>query len=235
MFCAPHFLRMQAGLVTQLASIAWAPLGGPATENVERLVLYVGALLLAIGALRAPSILRLVEPALAAGATLVIGYGLAGRLLPGVIHLERSRSAGGRLEQPITYWNAEGALAAVGLVLCARLAGDRTRPPAVRAAAATAVAPLGAGIYVSFSRGAIAAVVLGLVVLVAGAPSGAQVRAAVIALATGVAAAVAAAPFPGVASLSGAHTERDGAIVLVLLVLIAGAAALVTVRGGERE
>jgi hypothetical protein len=26
MFCAPHFLRMQAGLVTQLASMAWAPL-----------------------------------------------------------------------------------------------------------------------------------------------------------------------------------------------------------------
>jgi hypothetical protein len=26
MFCAPHFLRMQAGLITQLASIAWAPL-----------------------------------------------------------------------------------------------------------------------------------------------------------------------------------------------------------------
>ena len=64
---------------------------------------------------------------------MVIGYGLAGRLLPGLIELDRSRSAGGRLEQPITYWNAEGALAALGLVLCARLAGDRTRPPAVRA------------------------------------------------------------------------------------------------------
>ena len=55
-----------AGLVLMTvwsaASIAWAPLGGPATENVERLVLYVGALLLAIGALRAPSILRRSSP-----------------------------------------------------------------------------------------------------------------------------------------------------------------------------
>ncbi len=228
-----------AGLVLMTVwsalSISWAPLGGPATDNVERLVLYTGALLLAIGALRAPAMQRLVEPALAAGATLVIGYGLAGRLLPGLIHLDRSRSAGGRLEQPITYWNAEGALAAVGLVLCARLAGDRTRPPAVRAAAAAAVAPLGAGLYVSFSRGAIAAVVLGLVVLVAGAPSRAQLRAALIALGTGVAAAVAAAPFPGVASLSGAHADRDGAIVLVLLALIAGAAAFATLRPGDRD
>src|SRR6185436_7128653 len=95
-----------AGLVLMTVwtalSISWAPLGGPATDNVERLVLYVGALLLAVGALRAAALQRLVEPALAVGATLVIGYGLAGRLLPGLIHLERSRSAGGRLEQPIT-------------------------------------------------------------------------------------------------------------------------------------
>ena len=94
---------------------------------------------------------------------LVIGYGLAGRLLPGIVHLDRSRSAGGRLEQPITYWNAEGTLAAIGLVLCARLAADRTRPVAMRIAAAAATAPLGAGVYLTYSRGAIAGAVLGLV------------------------------------------------------------------------
>src|SRR5919202_2819167 len=97
-------------------SLLWAPLGGPANESVQRLVLYLGALLLAIGALRSRPALRAVEPALSAGGTGVIGYGLAGRLLPGVVHLARSRSAGGRLEQPITYWNAEGALAAGGLI-----------------------------------------------------------------------------------------------------------------------
>ena len=96
-------------------SIAWAPLRAPALAGVERLVLYTGALLVAIGAL--PRAARAVEPALAAGATIVIGYGLAGRLLPDLVELDRSRSAGGRLEQPLTYWNAEGALAAVGLVL----------------------------------------------------------------------------------------------------------------------
>ena len=35
-------------------SIAWAPLGGPAVESVQRLVLYTGALMLAVGALRVP-------------------------------------------------------------------------------------------------------------------------------------------------------------------------------------
>src|SRR5207302_1034840 len=144
--------------------LAWAPLGGPAIQNVERLVLYMGTLLLAIGTLRARGAQRAVEPALAAGATIVIGYGLAGRLLPGVLHFAHSQRAGGRLEQPITYWNAEGALAAVGLVLCARVAGDRSRPAWMRGLAGAATAPLGGGVYLSYSRGAIAAGGVGLVV-----------------------------------------------------------------------
>jgi O-antigen ligase len=211
-------------------SVLWAPQGGPAIQSAERLVLYTGALLLAIGALRAPAALRAVEPALAAGATVVIGYGLSGRLLPGLIDLDRSRSAGGRLEQPITYWNGEGALAAIGLVLCARIAGDPTRPRAMRALAAAAVAPLGAGVYLSYSRGAIAVAVLGLVTLVAAAGTRQQLRAAVLALVTGAAAAGAAAAFPGVASLAGGHQDRDGAIVLVLLTAIAAAAGFATAR-----
>jgi hypothetical protein len=211
-------------------SLLWAPLGGPANQAVQRLVLYTGALMLAIGALRVPRAMRAVEPALAAGAAVVIGYGLAGRLLPGIVHLDRSRSAGGRLEQPITYWNAEGALAAVGLVLCARLAGDRSRPPLVRAVAAAAVAPLGAGVYLSYSRGAIAVALLGLAVLVAAAPSRAQLRASAIALATGLAATAATAFLPGVASLDGTQRTRDGAIALVLLAVVAAAAAAVAAR-----
>jgi hypothetical protein len=211
-------------------SVLWAPQGGPAIESAERLVLYTGALLLAIGALRIPTALRAVEPALAVGATIVIGYGLSGRLLPGLIHLDRSRSAGGRLEQPITYWNGEGALAAIGLVLCVRIAGDPTRPRAMRALAGAAAAPLGAGVYLSYSRGAIAVALLGLVMLVAAAGTRHQLRAAVIGLVTGVAAAGAAAAFPPVASLTGDDGTRDGAIVLILLVLFAAVAGLITAR-----
>ena len=51
----------------------------------------------------------MVEPALAAGTVVVIGYGLSARLLPGLLHFARSVSAQGRLEQPLTYWNAMGS------------------------------------------------------------------------------------------------------------------------------
>ena len=216
------------------ASLAWAPVAGPALEDTERLLLYLGALLLALGALQNRAALRAVEPALAAGATIVIAYGLAGRLLPGLIDLARSRSAGGRLEQPLTYWNAEGALSAVGLVLCVRLAGDPSRPRAVRALAAAAVVPLAAGVYLSYSRGAIAVAALGIVMLAALARSRAQLRASAAGLGLGVAAALAVAFLPGVASLEGDDRTRDGAIALALLAALIGAAVLLARRPDPR-
>ena len=205
--------------------------GGPAIEAVERLVLYAGALLLAVGVLRTRAALRAVEPALAAGATIVIGYGLAGRLLPGIVHLDRSRSAGGRLEQPITYWNAEGALAAVGLVLCARLAADRTRPlaRADRGRRGDGAAR-GRRLPLLFARrgrrrraGARAARRAGADVRASCAPPRWRSLA-------GAAAAATAAALPGVASLEGSEPQRDGAIALVVLALLAGGAALVAAR-----
>jgi len=232
--------RLAVGGLTLLAawsalSIAWAPLGGPAVESVQRLVLYLGAFTVAIAVLRTRAAMRAIEPALAGGAAIVIGYGLSGRLLPGIAELERSRSAGGRLEQPITYWNAEGALAAVGLILCARLAGDRTRPPAIRIAAAGVAPALGAGVYLSYSRGAIAVALLGLAILVAAAPSGTQLRACALALAAAAAGAAAAAAFPGVAALEGTALERDGAAALALMSAISAAAALAWARAVARE
>jgi hypothetical protein len=213
-------------------SITWAPLRGPATDDVERLLLYLATLLVAVAVARERGVVRLMEPALAAGIAIVIGYGLSGRLLPGLIHLAHSVNAGGRLEQPITYWNAEGALAAIGFVLCARLCGDTSRERWMRIAAAAVSGPLGAGIYLSYSRGAIAAAVVGLVVLVAAVPTRAQLRAGGLVLVAGIVAAALSSAFPGVASLHGSLSSResDGAIALVLLALVAAASALAMAR-----
>ena len=50
-------------------------------QDAQRLLLYVGVVLVAVGALRGARVQRAAEPALAAGAAIVIGYGLSGRLL----------------------------------------------------------------------------------------------------------------------------------------------------------
>ena len=212
------------------ASLLWTPLAGPASDSVERLLLYLGALVLAAAVLRSARAMRAVEPALALGVVVVIGHGLAGRLLPGLVELGRSRSAGGRLEQPITYWNAEGALAAMGLVLCARIAGDPRRPAWMRVAAAVATPMLGTAVYITYSRGAIAVGLLGLACLVALAASRAQLRAAVVALVAGTAGAAWASAFPEVTSLAGSPDEQTRAGLLALggLVVLSGAAALGT-------
>jgi hypothetical protein len=226
-----------AGIAVWTAlSILWAPLIGPALDSVQRLLLYIAVLLAAVAALRDPRAARAVEPVLALGTLVAIGYGLAGRLAPGVVDLvsERSYGAAGRLEQPITYWNAEGLLAGMGVLLCVRLAGDRTRPLAMRVAAAAACAPLGMGVYLTYSRGALAVAVLGLVVLLAAAPSWPQLRAAGIGLAAGSAAAVCSTVLPSV-SASFAEQKSDGLIVLAMLATIMLAAALLTALGVQAE
>jgi O-Antigen ligase len=209
-------------------SLLWAPLAGEAYHDLQRVVLYLGVVLAGVALLRDRRAARAAEPALAGGALVVVGYGLSERLLPGLVHLQRSVSAGGRLDQPLTYWNAMGFVAALGLVLCARLAGDRTRPAALRVGAAAAGAPLGLGVYVSFSRGALLAVGVGLVVLLAACPTWVQLRAAAIALGAGVAAALAASPYGGVTSLAGdlGTREAEGAAALGTLAAICLLAAL---------
>ena len=220
-----------------LLSIVWAPLAGSAYRAGQIVVLYVAALLASAMLLRPLAWQRRVEPALAAGSLIVIGYGLSGRLLPGVVELSRSISAQGRLEQPLTYWNAMGELAALGFVLSARIAGDVTRPRVLRAAAASACAPLGLGVYLSFSRGALFSCAAGLVVLVALTRSREQLRSVLLALLAGGICAAVAAPMQGVASLagSGAAREREGAIALVVVALVMLAAAAAQRRLAQRE
>jgi O-antigen ligase len=149
-------------------SLLWAPLGEAAREDVWRMALYAAALLLAVASFRERWVARALELALALLALVVVGYGLLGDV--GVLSLTSSFAADGRLDQPLSYWNAMGALAAVGVVLCARIAADRTRAEALRAIAATALLPLLAGLYLTYSRGALAAVALGLVTLALVAP-----------------------------------------------------------------
>ncbi|MET0603494.1 MAG: acyltransferase [Baekduia sp.] len=210
-----------AGLAAwTLLARTWAPNHGRADGAFELAALYLATVAAASLLLRRRAVARLAEPALALGAVAVIGYGVAGRLVPGLLELAVSPRAGGRLDQPLTYWNAMGALAGLGLVLATRLAGDETRPDWMRAAGAAALPLLGAGLYLSFSRAAIAATIAGVLVLVVLMASRAQARAAVLAaLGTGGGSA-ATARFEGVGARAGSLDlrVRQGAASLIVLV-----------------
>jgi len=200
-------------------SILWAPIAGLAQSDLQRLLLYLGAMLAGVCLLRGRTGLRTVEPALAAGILVVVGYALSARLLPGLIEQDASRSAAGRLEQPLTYWNAVGALAAIGFVLAVRVAGDRTRKRWLAACAAAAAVPLAVGVYLSFSRGALLALLLGVVVIVVAGPDRAQLRVIGSTAAAAVAACLAAGLLPAVRALEGTAGAREGQGAVMLLVL----------------
>lgn len=211
-------------------------MAGAAVDDTQRLLLYLGYATGAVALFAQPWVVRGLEPALAAGALLVTGYGLSERLLPDLVDLDASVTAGGRLEQPLTYWNASGALAAIGLVLCLRMAGDPRRGAIPRAAAGAAAVPLATGVYLSFSRGALAALAVGVVALLALAPDGrAQLRALAATLLPGAAAAVLAGALPAVRAMEGGlSTGRvEGLVMLLAMGALAAAAALLTLRAAR--
>ncbi|MCD6726638.1 MAG: O-antigen ligase family protein, partial [Solirubrobacteraceae bacterium] len=227
---APGRLAL-AGLAVLTAlvglSIAWAPLAGPAQADVQRLLLYLGALVVASAVLRGRAQRRLVEPALLAGALVVCAYGLGGRLLPGIVSQSVSSSAFGRLEQPLTYWNAMGMLGALGVVFGARLAADATRDARLRAAAAAGAVPCGLVVYLSFSRGALLALAVGLALLVLLSRERVQLRAALAIVAPTAAVCLLAGLLDGPRALEGSLGAREaqGAVLLAALVAAAAVAA----------
>jgi O-Antigen ligase len=205
-----------------LLSTTWALIAGNAYHAGQLVILYLGGLLAAASLLRTRPSLRAVEPALAAGTLIVIGYGLSERLLPGLLHFSASVSAQGRLEQPLTYWNAMGELAAIGAVLCVRMMGDVSRDKLTRTLAAAAVVPLGLGLYLSFSRGALFAGAAGLLTLVVAAPRREQLDAVLLSIVAGALVAVSSSQFGGVTGLHGSASTRElqGAITFAVLALI---------------
>ena len=208
-------------------SFAWAPLGGRAQDDEQRLLLYLAFLIAAIALVRGPLVRRLLEPVLVLSAFVVIAYGLSERMLPKVIELASSGTAVGRLEQPLTYWNAVGILAAVGLVLAVHIAGDPVRERAIRAAAAAAAVTLGLGVYLTYARGALAAAGVGLVVLLALAPAvRPQLRAIVTVVVASALAALVANGLSTVKSLS-ARDPGEGLLMLAALVVLMVAAAVI--------
>ena len=228
--CVPAALALLA-LWTAL-SMTWAPLPGRALDDVERGALYLVVLLVAAAVLRGAAV-RVVEPGLLAGIALVCCYALSERLLPGVVDLASSRSAAGRLEQPMTYWNAMGLLAALGLVLAVRGAGDPTRPEWGRTLAAAAAPVTGAVLMLTFSRGAIVAAFAGLVVVALLTSTQRGALAARYCVGAALAAAVAVALLPAVRTLEGDGRDAQGAAALLVLLVVGLLVAYAVRRSGR--
>ena len=145
----------------QLTSVLWSHALARSLDSYDLTLLYVLALAL-FGSLRYTRtrtgwLLR----AVAAGLVAVCLIGLISRVLPHAWPTASSFFAE-RLNYPLTYWNAEGMLAAIALVLALHLSADRAEHPATRVLAATVTPAVAAALLLTFSRGALGVAVIGL-------------------------------------------------------------------------
>ena len=102
----------------------------------------------------------------------ICGAGLLSRLQPDLVTSSTDPSVAVfyRLDHPLGYWNAFGALASLGAVLALGLAADARARVILRCLATGAAVLLLVAMYLSLSRGAWLALIAGLVVLAVLAP-----------------------------------------------------------------
>ena len=147
-----------AGLVLLALVMVGDDAAAPGVREVQRLIVYVGAVLVVMLLLRAQNVSQFLAGVLV-GTTFACTYGLASRLLPDRIG-EFDPIAQYRLSEPLGYWNALGLFATLGLLLATGL-GARTAAPLARGLAAASCVPLALALYFTFSRGAWIALFIG--------------------------------------------------------------------------
>ena len=148
--------------VWMLVSASWSDAPGRATIEFTRVLLY--GLVLVLCASLAPREHRLswALRGLVLAIAAICVAGLITRLRPDIwseTGLEASR-----LDFPITYWNGLGLIGGVGAVLALHLSASSREPWPVRVLAAAVVPIAAVTVYLTLSRGGIAAAALGLAV-----------------------------------------------------------------------
>lgn len=149
--------------VWTLLSQHWSHSPSRALLEFDRTLMYLLALALFATFRRDPKRIRWQVRALALGIAIVAGLALSTRLLPHLLSIAPTPYVD-RLSYPLTYWNALGSFTAIGLLLCFHMTSDAREPAAVRVLSAAATPILATTIFFTFSRGAIAAGTVGLIV-----------------------------------------------------------------------
>ena len=148
-----------------LLSASWSHSPSRALIEFDRAWLYLLVLVL-FGTVRASTQdLRWLIRGLVIGASVVCLAGLISRVLPDVWHTAPNVS-NERLSYPVTYWNTLGLLAALGIVLAFHLTCTLGERRLARILAAAVVPLLAATLFFTFSRGAMAAGAIGLVLYI---------------------------------------------------------------------
>lgn len=155
-----------------LLSSGWSHAPGRAQEAFVRVLLYLLTFTLLGLVPRSVRRMGLLLRGILVGIAAVAVLALLSRLVPSIV-LVHPALEDQRLNYPITYWNSLGMLLGLGCVLALHHTSDENEPRTVRVLAAASLPLLGSALLLTFSRGAIAAGAVGLVIyLVVAHPRG---------------------------------------------------------------
>ncbi len=149
-----------------LLSAQWSDATGRALVSFDRVLLYLAILALFACIPRSEQRFRWLLRGLLLATAAVALAGLTSRLLPDVWPTTTGL-VDDRLSYPITYWNTFALLVGMACILAAHHTCDEREPAAIRVGAAALLPALGATLLLTFSRGAIAVTVLGIVAYLA--------------------------------------------------------------------
>jgi hypothetical protein len=184
------FGALAAFAVWILVSAAWSDAPVRALTESDRSLLYSLVLVLTGTAVTRVGDLAMLLRFTAAAFVAIALAGLLTRLAPGTFPI----SAGflpERIAFPLTYWNAMGIACALGVLFAVHVSASGREPPVLRVLAAAALPMLGVTLYLTFSRGAIWVLPVGLVLYALLAQPRGLVTAAVAAIPAAIAVKVA--------------------------------------------
>jgi len=221
------FLTVLAAFSAWIAlSGAWSVALAPTVLEVERVLVYVAALSAVVVLSRDRSVRHVLGGILAA-ISLIGAFSLLTRLVPDRIGVY-DHTAVYRLAQPIGYWNGLGIFVGMGALIALGFAA-RARTLAARAVCAGVLVLLLPTLYFTFGRAAWIAFAAGLAAAVLVDPRRLQLLAAILVL----------GPLPSIAVLLAsrehglthegtplAHAAQDGHRLLLMLLLLAAASAV---------
>ena len=220
-----------AGLLGLLAlwtllSQSWSDSPARALVEFDRTLVYLLAVVVFGAAGRTATRLRWMLRGVALAALVVCAVGLVTRVAPDVWPIAPNL-ANHRLSYPLTYWNAMGLLAALGLVLCVYLTTSEREPAWAKVAGSAALPVLATTLLLTFSRGGIAVAVAGVVLylLVARPRAVTGLVAAAPATAIAVHSAYGADLLASSTPTTAAAADQGHHVALVVAICVVGAAA----------
>jgi len=217
-------------------SVGWAHEPAASQQAMAQTALYGVVFTLGLTGLRCPTWLSWLSAATLFAIWVPVTIAVAARLLPGQV----GEDTFARLTWPITYWNGLGALAGFGLLLAIGITGSPRVDRLIRGAVAAAAPVFGLALYLTLSRGAIVAVAVMLIILIAIGPNRLEtIASSVVALGATAALAALAEHQGNLVALGGElpeHASQGHTVALALVAAMGVCAALgvLAVHGAAR-